>query len=109
MISTRYLIVGGGQTGDAAVKGIRERDPEGSIVLVGGEQHAPYARPPLTKKLWAGGDEAKIWRATADAGVDFGWAAGSCRSTSRRGRPLTTRARRTRGRSCSSRPAAGRA
>ncbi len=71
MISTRYLIVGGGQTGDAAVKGIRERDPEGSIVLVGAEPHAPYARPPLTKKLWAGGDEAKIWRATADAGVDL--------------------------------------
>ena len=28
----RYLIVGGGMTGDAAVKGIRERDADGSIV-----------------------------------------------------------------------------
>jgi 3-phenylpropionate/trans-cinnamate dioxygenase ferredoxin reductase component len=71
MISTRYLIVGGGMTGAAAVKGIRERDPDGSIVLVGGEQHAPYARPPLTKKLWSGGDEAKIWRGTAEAGADL--------------------------------------
>ena len=35
MESTRYLIVGGGMTGDAAVKGIRERDADGSIVLVG--------------------------------------------------------------------------
>ena len=70
MISTRYLIVGGGMTGDAAVKGIREHDPVGSIVLVGSEQHAPYARPPLTKKLWAGGDEAKIWRGTHEAGAD---------------------------------------
>jgi 3-phenylpropionate/trans-cinnamate dioxygenase ferredoxin reductase subunit len=71
MHSTRYLIVGGGMTGDAAVKGIRERDADGSIVLVGAEQHPPYARPPLTKGLWSGGDEAKIWRGTEDARVDL--------------------------------------
>lgn len=71
MISTRYLIVGGGMTGDAAVKGIRERDPDGSITLVGDEQNPPYARPPLTKGLWSGDDEAKIWRGTADAGADL--------------------------------------
>jgi 3-phenylpropionate/trans-cinnamate dioxygenase ferredoxin reductase component len=71
MISTRYLIVGGGMTGDAAVKGIREHDPDGSIVLVGAEPHPPYARPPLSKKLWSGGDEAKIWRGTEDAGADL--------------------------------------
>ena len=64
MESTRYLIVGGGMTGDAAVKGIREHDADGSIVLVGAEPHPPYARPPLTKGLWSGGDEAKIWRGT---------------------------------------------
>jgi NADPH-dependent 2,4-dienoyl-CoA reductase/sulfur reductase-like enzyme len=69
MESTRYLIVGGGMTGDAAVKGIRERDQDGSIVLVGAELHPPYARPPLTKGLWAGKDEAKIWRGTEDAGA----------------------------------------
>jgi 3-phenylpropionate/trans-cinnamate dioxygenase ferredoxin reductase component len=71
MKSTRYLIVGGGMTGDAAVKGIRERDADGSIVLVSAEQHPPYARPPLTKGLWSGVDEAKIWRGTADAGADL--------------------------------------
>jgi 3-phenylpropionate/trans-cinnamate dioxygenase ferredoxin reductase subunit len=71
MHSTLYLIVGGGMTGDAAAKGIRERDADGSIVLVGAEQHPPYARPPLTKGLWTGGDEAKIWRGTEDAGVDL--------------------------------------
>ena len=68
MESTRYLIVGGGMTGDAAVKGIREHDADGSIVVVGAEEHAPYARPPLSKKLWAGSDEAKIWRGTEEAG-----------------------------------------
>ena len=69
MNSTRYLIVGGGMTGDAAVKGIRDRDADGSILLVGAEPHPPYARPPLTKGLWAGKDEAKIWRGTQDAGA----------------------------------------
>jgi NADPH-dependent 2,4-dienoyl-CoA reductase/sulfur reductase-like enzyme len=62
------LIVGGGMTGDAAVKGIRQHDTHGSIVLVGAEPYPPYARPPLTKGLWAGSDEAKIWRGTEEAG-----------------------------------------
>jgi 3-phenylpropionate/trans-cinnamate dioxygenase ferredoxin reductase component len=71
MHSTHYLIVGGGMTGDAAVKGIREHDADGPIVLVGAEPHPPYARPPLTKGLWAGDDEAKIWRGTEAAGADL--------------------------------------
>ena len=61
-MDTKYLIVGGGMTADAAVKGIREHDVDGSIVLVGAETHPPYKRPPLTKGLWSGGDEAKIWK-----------------------------------------------
>jgi 3-phenylpropionate/trans-cinnamate dioxygenase ferredoxin reductase component len=69
--STRYLVVGGGMTGDAACKGIREHDADGPVTLVGAEPHAPYKRPPLTKGLWSGGDEAKIWRGTEDAGVDL--------------------------------------
>jgi 3-phenylpropionate/trans-cinnamate dioxygenase ferredoxin reductase subunit len=71
MHSTRYLIVGGGMTGDAAAKGIREHDADGGITLVGAESHAPYKRPPLTKGLWKGGDESKIWRGTEDARVDL--------------------------------------
>ena len=51
---TRYLIVGGGMTADAACRGIREHDPDGSIVLVGAEDDPPYNRPPLTKGLWEG-------------------------------------------------------
>jgi len=66
MESTRYLIVGGGMTAAAACKGIREHDADGRIVVVSDEQHPPYARPPLSKKLWAGGDEAKIWRGTEE-------------------------------------------
>jgi len=71
MHSTRYLIVGGGMTGDAAAKSIREHDANGSITLVGDDPQPPYKRPPLTKGLWSGGDEAKIWCGTADAGVDL--------------------------------------
>ena len=51
MSSYRYLIVGGGMTGDAACRGIREHDGDGSIGLVGAEPHPPYDRPPLSKAL----------------------------------------------------------
>lgn len=49
-----YVIVGGGLAGASAIQGIRERDPNGSILLVGGEARLPYDRPPLSKKLWFG-------------------------------------------------------
>ncbi len=67
----RYLIVGGGLTADAACKGIREHDADGTIGLVTDEAYPPYSRPPLTKGLWKGGDEAKIWRGTDALGVDL--------------------------------------
>jgi len=72
MESTTYLIVGGGMTGDAAVTGIRDHDGDGRIVLVGAEEHPPYKRPPLTKKLWAGGEESSIWKNTEGADLVLG-------------------------------------
>ena len=70
MIETRYLIVGGGLTGDAACRGILDVDPDpDAVLLVSAEQHAPYARPPLSKALWKGDAESTIWRLTADLGV----------------------------------------
>jgi len=71
MVSYRYLVVGGGMTGDAVCRGIRDADDEGTIGLVGEEQHAPYKRPPLTKGLWSGGSEETIWRETAERRVDL--------------------------------------
>jgi 3-phenylpropionate/trans-cinnamate dioxygenase ferredoxin reductase component len=65
-----YLIVGGGMTAAAAIEGIREHDRDGGIVLVGAENHPPYKRPPLTKKLWAGGDESSIWYDEELGGAD---------------------------------------
>src|SRR5438093_4692898 len=71
MAEVRYLIVGGGMTADAACRGIRDHDPSGSIGLVGEEPHPPYARPPLSKALWQGKNEATVWRGTADLGVEL--------------------------------------
>jgi 3-phenylpropionate/trans-cinnamate dioxygenase ferredoxin reductase component len=71
MQTYRYLIVGGGMTGDAACRGIRDHDSHGTIGLVGAEEHQPYARPPLTKALWKGKPEASIWRGTEELGVDL--------------------------------------
>jgi 3-phenylpropionate/trans-cinnamate dioxygenase ferredoxin reductase component len=71
MSEYRYVIVGGGMTGDAACRGIRDHDRAGSIGLFAQESHEPYARPPLTKALWKGKDESSIWRGTADLGVDL--------------------------------------
>lgn len=67
----RYLILGGGMTADAAVRGIRELDADGSIGLIGWETDPPYARPPLTKALWKGDPIDSVWKKTAEAGVDL--------------------------------------
>lgn len=67
----RYLIVGGSMAGDAAVRGIREVDPNGTIGLIGAEPHPPYNRPPLSKGLWKGQPEEDIWRDTENLGVEL--------------------------------------
>lgn len=67
----RYLIIGGGLTGDAAVKGIRELDEEGSIGMISLEPDPPYSRPPLSKGLWKGRPVEKIWRHTQDKNVEL--------------------------------------
>ncbi|MBI5501384.1 MAG: FAD-dependent oxidoreductase [Deltaproteobacteria bacterium] len=69
MMRYKYLIVGGGMTADAAVRGIRELDTEGTVGLIGDEPHPPYARPPLSKKLWRGARPESIWRGTQDLEV----------------------------------------
>ena len=66
MLNYKYLIVGCGMTGDAAVQGIRQADPDGSIGMAGAEPHPPYNRPPLTKGLWKGKRLESIWRKAAE-------------------------------------------
>ncbi len=69
-----YLIVGGGMTADAAIRGIREAGSDGSIGLVGTETERPYNRPPLSKGLWKGKAIDSIWRRTdaTDASLHLG-------------------------------------
>src|SRR5260370_40435306 len=64
-----YLIVGGGMTADAAAQALHEADPAGSLGLISAEPHPPYDRPPLSKALWKGEPEEKIWRKTAATGA----------------------------------------
>ena len=62
----KYLIIGGGLAGDAATRGIRELDTEGSIGLISMEPDPPYMRPNLSKGLWKGRPVEKIWRKTEE-------------------------------------------
>ena len=71
MKNYKYLIIGGGMTGDAVVKGIRERDTQSSIGMIGSETDMPYSRPPLTKGMWKGRPLEKIWRGTDKHNVEF--------------------------------------
>jgi 3-phenylpropionate/trans-cinnamate dioxygenase ferredoxin reductase component len=70
MHTSKYLIVGAGMTGDMAAKGIRDHDSDGSITMIGADPHPPYKRPLLTKGLWKGAPEEKIWRDPAE-GVEL--------------------------------------
>jgi NADPH-dependent 2,4-dienoyl-CoA reductase/sulfur reductase-like enzyme len=71
MTSYRYLIIGGGMTADAAARAIREGDAAGSIGIIASDPHPPYNRPPLSKGLWKGESEDKVWRGTEKVGVDL--------------------------------------
>ncbi len=71
MESCKYLIIGGGLAADAAVRGIRELDQHGSILMVSDEDNPPYDRPPLSKALWKGTKVDTIWCHTETANVDL--------------------------------------
>jgi NADPH-dependent 2,4-dienoyl-CoA reductase/sulfur reductase-like enzyme len=46
-----YVLVGGGVASLFAAQNIRERDAQGSILILKAEQRPPYERPPLSKDL----------------------------------------------------------
>ncbi|GHB20494.1 NAD(P)/FAD-dependent oxidoreductase [Salinicola rhizosphaerae] len=67
-----YLIVGGGMVAANAVQGIRDRDTEGTIGILGAEANGPVTRPALSKKLWTDPEFGydKIWmQPESDAGT----------------------------------------
>jgi 3-phenylpropionate/trans-cinnamate dioxygenase ferredoxin reductase subunit len=58
-------------TGDAACRGIRDHDSDGSIAMFTAELHDPYARPPLSKGLWSGSEESSVFRGTPELDVEI--------------------------------------
>ncbi len=71
MSDYKYIIVGGGMTADSAVKGIREKDSNGTITVFSEEKEMPYNRPPLSKGLWKGDQLESIWRKTDQHKIDY--------------------------------------
>ena len=61
MIHYPYLIIGGGMTAAAAVRGIRKMDVEGKIGIIIDEPYPPYKRPLLSKGLWKDTPYDKVW------------------------------------------------
>ncbi len=56
----RIVIVGAGQGGLQAAASLRLEGFEGSIELIGAEEHIPYQRPPLSKAYLKDGDARKL-------------------------------------------------
>jgi len=53
-VGRTFVVVGAGMAGGAAVQSLRQEGFEGRIVLIGGEPHVPYERPPLSKEYLRG-------------------------------------------------------
>ncbi|MEO1197646.1 MAG: FAD-dependent oxidoreductase [Pseudomonadota bacterium] len=68
------IIVGAGHAGAQAAADLRERGFDGTIMLVGGESHAPYHRPPLSKAFLKDGGDPPFIKAEAfypENGIDL--------------------------------------
>ncbi|HLS76785.1 MAG TPA: FAD-dependent oxidoreductase [Nocardia sp.] len=50
----RFVIVGGGLAAAGLARALRAADFDGSLTLVGAEEHLPYERPPLSKEFLLG-------------------------------------------------------
>lgn len=72
---TGMVIIGAGECGTRAAIALREAGYAGAVTLLGGEAHAPYERPPLSKHaITAAAPVAKAIGGSerlAAAGIDF--------------------------------------
>ncbi len=80
----QVVIVGGGVAGMRAAETLRQDGYAGALTIVGAERHAPYHRPPLSKKLLSGqvhragidmapqfDMDARVFRGAAAVGLDM--------------------------------------
>lgn len=61
------VVVGAGVAGMRAAETLRQEGFDGDLTIVGAERHAPYHRPPLSKKLLTG----QVHRAGVDLAPQF--------------------------------------
>jgi len=62
----RFVIVGAGHAGGRAAEAMRALGFDGRILLIGGEPHLPYERPPLSKEALQGKPEVAAPMRPAD-------------------------------------------
>ena len=72
------IVVGAGVAGTRAAETLRLDGYDGDLTIVGAERHAPYHRPPLSKKLLTG----KVHRAGIDLAPQFDFEARVLRGAS---------------------------
>jgi NADPH-dependent 2,4-dienoyl-CoA reductase/sulfur reductase-like enzyme len=65
------VVVGAGVAGTRAAETLRQEGFDGELTVVGAERHAPYHRPPLSKKLLTG----QVHRAGVDLAPQFNFQA----------------------------------
>lgn len=71
-------IVGASLAGHASARALREHGFEGRITIVGGEEHRPYDRPPLSKDFLAGTTGAdELWLEAEDENLEADWLLGA--------------------------------
>lgn len=63
----QVVVVGSGVAGTRAAETLRHDGYDGALTIVGAERHAPYHRPPLSKKLLSG----QVHRAGIDMAPQF--------------------------------------
>src|SRR5438046_8694812 len=75
----RVGVVGTSVAGRRAIETLRREGFDGSIVAIGGEQHLPYDRPPLSKELLAGAAEPDdiVLRKQGVDDLDLEWILGT--------------------------------
>lgn len=88
----QVVVVGAGVAGTRAAETLRLDGYDGDLTIVGAERHAPYHRPPLSKKLLTG----QVHRAGIDLAAQFDLEARVLRGASALGLDMATRTIRLR-------------
>ncbi|ORB71660.1 NAD(P)/FAD-dependent oxidoreductase [Mycobacterium scrofulaceum] len=88
----QVVVVGAGVAGMGAAETLRRDGFDGALTIVGAERHAPYHRPPLSKKLLSG----QVHRAGIDMAPQFDMDARVLRGATAVGLDLSARTVRVR-------------